>query len=704
MRSLIAGAVVLASLAGGAEAQESTRLNVFVVDDVLRQGVGARVTVTGADTVAAQSAEGRMVFSLRPGSYVIGVRAIGYRAVSRDVVVGRNANDTLRIAMQPTALPLDAVVVTAARREQRLQDTPITTELVTARDIALTGASDLGSVLVEQTGIELQGGMPTGTGVMLQGIGSERVLVLVDGQPLAGRLSGLLDLSRLPTTMVERVEVVKGPQSTLYGSEAMGGVVNVVTRRPAGSAFAPRASVRAGSQNRLEANGGLDFAAGQFAMSADVGRRSVEQTPGRAATAGAMTARLDGSASMRVALNDSASLSASLLGVDERQRWLTGSMYQIGDNRQFLGRVSSEFSVGATRLQPSVGFSALDHVLRGSIRPQPIAGDTGQRQIQRIALAGVTSSTPLGRHRLDAGVETRYESIRAARVIGTRRSSWSAEPFSQLELALGRVTVVPGARLSWNEQWGTNVSPRLAIRASVSPTVTARMSGGTGYRAPDFKELYLSFQNESAQYAVEGNPDLRPEHSRNVTGGLEWATDRFYARTQLYYNQLRDFIETRVVSAPGDPLVFRYGNVENGSTAGADNEVGIVWSRARVEAGYGYLRTRDAATDRELLGRPHHSARVTTTLSSRLARLSVTQLFTGQTPMTRSDESGAITSSRDAFARTDLRIALPPRWGAEPAFGVDNVFDRQPSMWAAPTARHIYITLSWSGPGIGQTQ
>ena len=65
---------------------------------------------------------------------------------------------------------------------------------------------------------------------MLQGIGSERVLVLLDGQPLAGRISGVFDISRIPVTMIDRVEVVRGPQSTLYGTDAMGGVVNIITR------------------------------------------------------------------------------------------------------------------------------------------------------------------------------------------------------------------------------------------------------------------------------------------------------------------------------------------------------------------------------------------------------------------------------------------------------------------------------------------
>jgi hypothetical protein len=100
-------------------------------------------------------------------------------------------------------------------------------------EIERTTASDLASVLVEQTGIALQGGHPAGAGVMLQGLGSERLLILLDGQSLVGRISGVFDVSRIPTSAIDRIEVVKGPQSTLYSSEAMGGVINIITRTPA---------------------------------------------------------------------------------------------------------------------------------------------------------------------------------------------------------------------------------------------------------------------------------------------------------------------------------------------------------------------------------------------------------------------------------------------------------------------------------------
>src|SRR5690606_1893325 len=103
---------------------------------------------------------------------------------------------------------------------------------VSRETIEATGAADLAAVLTEQTGIQFQAGMPSGAGIMLQGLSSERVLVLVDGRPLTGRIAGNFDLARIPSDIVERIEVVKGPQSALYGSEAMGGVVNIITRRP----------------------------------------------------------------------------------------------------------------------------------------------------------------------------------------------------------------------------------------------------------------------------------------------------------------------------------------------------------------------------------------------------------------------------------------------------------------------------------------
>ena len=136
------------------------------------------------------------------GEREIVIEHIGYATERIRIHAGAPATPLI-IRLTPRALALDAMVVTASRRLQPLKDVPVATEVINASELKQSGSSDLASVLVERTGITVEGGHPVGAGVMLQGLGSERVLVLVDGQPMVGRISGKLDLSRVPTSMIE---------------------------------------------------------------------------------------------------------------------------------------------------------------------------------------------------------------------------------------------------------------------------------------------------------------------------------------------------------------------------------------------------------------------------------------------------------------------------------------------------------------------
>ncbi len=662
---------------------------------------GAEVLVDGPTPRRARAAaDGTWrVAGLVPGHYELQARYIGHVARESAVDLGPGESAEHALLLAPAVLPLDAMIVTAARREQRLGDAVVTTELVSRAEIAETGASDLAAVLTERTGVELQGGHPAGAGVMLQGIGSERVLILVDGQPVAGRIAGVFDISRIPTAAVERIEIVKGPQSTLYGSEAMGGVVNIIMRRPQTGRVGAHATLLAGTRSRLDGTAGVSGGTGTLAGSLDAGRRTIENTPGRNETVGALAERTDVAASARWSPDESLDVDASLLALDERQRWRAGSLYQFADNRQWTGRLGGAWRRGAHRFAPTLSASSFDHLSRASSAPKPIAGDPGDRQVQRLFEAELLYNVPVGAHALDLGVEAKREDTRSDRVEGVRRSLHSVEPFAQAELALGPVSLVPGVRVSWNEQWGTHTTPRIAARWQAADRLTVRLSAGTGYRAPDFKELYMFFQNESANYSVRGNPDLRPEHSRNATAGAEWTDGPLYLRGQLFWNEFRDFIETRAISEPGDPTVFQYGNVDDGLTRGAEIEGGVLVGPARLEASYSLLDTEDRDTGRPLLGRPTHAARAT--LGSALPlglRGAATVVFTGRTPMERDEESGAITASgwRESFARLDARLARPLPGGLELVVGADNLFDSRPAQWAGYTGRHIYTSLSWT--------
>lgn len=690
---------------------DSSRLHLAGVVAAAGSGVGlvgaeVRVSrVAGTDTLFARTdAMGRWRVALtQPGRYFVRVRRVGYVTATSAVDV-REAGErgtSLVMRLDEAPLALDQIVVTAARREQRLADVVTTTEVLTRADIERTGASDLASVLTEQTGVQLQGGMPAGAGVMLQGLGSERVLVLLDGQPVAGRISGVFDVSRIPTSVVERVEIVKGPQSTLYGTDAMGGVINIVTRRPDAGASGARVAVTGGTQARRDVAAGLTLGHGALASSWDVSHRNIETAPGRAEAAGALARRTDGAGKVRWTPDGTRAFEASVLALDERQRWRTSAFYNFGDNRQVSGRLTGSWLHGRHRLAPTLFASLYDHRSRASTEPKPIAGDTGQRQRQRIyqgeLLYGLRFGSA-GAHALDLGTLLRRDETETERVTGGLRAINTVEPFAQAELAATpRLSVVPGVRVSRSAQWGTHVTPRLASRWRATDRLTLRASVGEGFRAPDFKELFMFFQNTSAGYAVYGNPDLRPESSRNATAGLEWTDSRGFVRGQLFWNGFRDFIETRPTTAPGEPPVYRYFNVDDGSTRGVELETGLVLAGWRVEGGYSGLATRDDATGRPLLGRPSHSGRLLLARSLPLGiRTSVSAVATGRTPMQRDATTGAITSWRGAFTRVDSRAARELPGGTELVLGADNLFNARPAEWAGFTGRHLYTALTWT--------
>jgi outer membrane receptor for ferrienterochelin and colicins len=696
VRALSAAVVAAALAAGGLAAQTAHRLDGRVTEagsDAPLQG--AAVQAEGPVRLTATTdAEGRWSIAAVPaGRYVVRVRRMGF--VERTAVVDVPAAAPLTLVLTAGALPLNTVVVTASRRLQRLADVPVTTEVITRAEIEQAGVSDLSAVLTSRLGIQLEGGHPAGEGVMLQGLSSERVLILMDGQPMVGRISGQIDLSRIPASMVERVEVVKGPQSALYGSEAMGGVVNVITRRAAPGRWDAGLELTAGTQGRADVNGSARGTLGRVKYVADLGRRSTELTPGRSETQDALAERLDGMLRLEWAADSTLRMETSAIVLDERQRWRGGPLYQFADNRQWSARAGAEWTRGASRVALALYISEFQHLARAATGSSPVEG-SGDSESQRMMEGELLFGRTWGASALDAGVEARREEIDSDRVRGRDRAMHSVEPFAQTTFAFGAWQLVPGARMTWSEQWGTHFTPRLAAMVRPIPSLALRGSVGRGFRAPAFKELYMNFLNLGAGtgYTVQGNPELRPESSSNVTLGAEWAAGPAYLRGQVFYNRFTDFIETALAGDSSGITVYTYDNVADGFTRGAELEAGATRGRLRTEIGYGYLATRDEATGAELLGRPAHSGRLSLDYTTRLGpRAGVTAVYTGRTPVDR-DSLGAV-RMREGFPRLDARIAQTLPRGLEFSLGVRNLTGAGPADWPGYTGRHVYAGIGW---------
>jgi len=602
--------------------------------------------------------------------------------------------DTLRTA-QP--ITLDELVVTAARRPQRLKDVVVPTTVITRQAIEASGASDVGSVLFSRTGLQIDGGVPAGSGVRIQGLGDQRVLILLDGEPVTGRVNGNFDLSRLPAAIVERIEVVEGPQSVLYGSDALGGVVNIITRAPARRPFAGGLEVVYGSRSRLDLTGDARGTLGDFGYTATAGHRGVDLTPGMAGTNATRAERWDGHASFDWRATPGLVVNGGALLITERQRYRVGQLYNFSDNDQWVVRLGAGWQHNGHRLTPTLSFSRFYHLSRTGLTPIPVAG-TGHEDTQDLLKASVVYGGPLLGGVVDAGIELRRDAIEADRVADRSRVLHTAEPFVQLSWKLGDLSLAPGARLTWSEEWGRTTTPRMALlfRPASLPSLALRASAGKGFRAPDFKELYLDFVNTSAGYAVVGNPDLRPETSTNFAFGAEWAERRFYARIDLFHNSFRDFIETGEQDATG---TFTYQNLASGSTAGVKTDLGYDWSRVRVEGGYAYLRSREDQTGGPLLGNPRHSWRLAVSARPQdRINVSATTYYTGATPTQRYLD-GTV-RERDPFLRVDMRLTAKLPWSLELGVGADNLLDENPGPeWPGYAGRRFYGAISWKPHG-----
>jgi outer membrane receptor for ferrienterochelin and colicins len=313
---------------------------------------------------------------------------------------------------------------------------------------------------------------------------------------------------------------------------------------------------------------------------------------------------------------------------------------------------------------------------------------------------------------LDAGVQLRREANESDRVygndstMGSARTRSTVEPYAQLTLGGARWSVVPGLRLTADDQWGTHFTPRVAALYRPVEPIAVRAAVGRGFRAPDFKELYLWFPHVSSEfsYVVRGNPALRPETNDNVSGSVEWAGARAYLRADAYYNRFRDFIESRVVGdttlagAPVQATYYTYGNVGRGITRGVDLEGSLRVRGLRLEGGYGLLDAYDAESGDALLGRPRHSARLALSGSPRRGlSATVGGVYTGRTPVTVGDDG--VQASRDGYLRLNARAAQTLGWrrGGQWTLevGAQNLLDTRPELWPGFTGRQVYTGLSW---------
>lgn len=619
------------------------------------------------------------------------------------------------------SVELDPVVVTGTRTEQQLSESPVPVIVIGRPQIERSGARDVAELLQREGGVHVGQLAGRGSTVEIQGLSSEHVLVLVDGRKVNGRINGAVDLARLRVASIQRIEIVRGPSSALYGADALGGVINIITRRDIGQGqWRARADEHGNADISLRAGHelgawGVQASAGyshQAAYDLDRSRPGDDGQDSDAVYAMASAEReFSGALWRALAFDWSWSLDDSERIEAGSGRGLYNTRKRIEDLR--LG-IAPQLAVGASDVSLLAHYARYhDQFLQQGI--DDAEGLTDEETLDEQYGAGAQWDRQIGAHKLTAGFEYQFEQLDADRISQrAERDRQSVYLQDQLRLWSHTLTLVPGVRYDRDSQFGEQLSPKLAMRWDIRPDWMVRLGYGHGYRAPDFKQLLLRFDNPAVGYRVEGNPRLQPESSRGVNLSTTWfASDQASLHLGAFVNRVDDLIELiQTVDGqpdPDDPVIFSYRNVASARLSGADVQaqwqpswrLGGATPPLQFKLGYAYLHSRDKVTGRALSGRPRHRINAAVYFDRGAYAAGLRGVWVDERRFAVETSAGGPpieAGVADAYTLADLRLEwrdAPRRWfGAELTLGMKNIFDAGDARYLPMTPRAVYLELS----------
>ncbi|HVU57583.1 MAG TPA: TonB-dependent receptor [Puia sp.] len=530
----------------------------------------------------------------------------------------------MALAQVDSARALQQVVVTASRTARAQDSLPVPVTVITKKDIQRLGSRRLIDVLREQTGLIFVTD-EHGSGLQLQGLDPDYTLVLIDGEPLIGRLTGKLDLSRVTVGNIQRIEIVKGASSSLYGSEALAGVVNIITTG-AGRTTNAELSLRGGSNGIVDVTAQSNYAFPGKKTGVQL-LANYYRTDGYSTTLPPFY-----SYSLQGKFRHEFSARSSIL---VSGRW--AYRYQHTDYN-FSGpeRDATAENDGGLIASWRHAFSS-----RWNSRLEYYFSrySTDEKYIQLST--GKSSDTSFFRqdlHRLEwqhdyklgqpslltAGLGGNLESVEATRYPG-RQTMQSAYLYTQYQYDPGvRWNVIGGLRGDLHSIYGSQLSPKLALQYHLTKKLSFKTSMGRGFKAPDFRQLYLTFTNPLVGYTVLGTEelkkgalqqmqeageitviypeayraagDLKAERSWSYNAGLlykPWTALR--VELNAFYNNVNNLIlSVPVAGKTNGWFVYSYINVSKVYTKGIELSTQARLTRGlELQAGYQLLYAKD---------------------------------------------------------------------------------------------------------------
>jgi vitamin B12 transporter len=563
-------------------------------------------------------------------------------------------------AEAPKAVLLDPIVVTATRSPQRLSTLLADVTVIGPEEIARAGQSSLAELLSRQPGVEIatNGGPASTSAVFLRGANNAQTLVLIDGVRVASSTSGAAAYEAIPVDQIERIEILRGPASSLYGADAIGGVIQIFTKRGEQGAARFNASAGYGTYDTSKLTAGVAGGSGPFTYALQLGAArsngfnaiwnpaNFSYNPDRD---GYKNANVSASGSWRI--TDEHEVSAQFFrnrlnaqfdaGLDFDDRTITTvESYALATRDRWTPFWTSwlQAAVGSDDSDTQAGF-----------------GDSRFHTRQRQFTWQNDLTLPLGNLQLLA--ERREEQVTSDVAFPvTERTTNSVGVFYQLRS--DAQTAEANVRYDHSSQFGGRTTGTLAYGYRFSPRWRATISAGTAFKAPTFNDLY---------FPEFSNPELLPEKSRNVEAGLYYGDADQQARIVIYRNRVDDLI----VFICDENFACAPQNVAKATLEGITLGYEKNWDELTLKASLDLQRPEDDATGALLPRRARRHGALVLARSFGAWRIGVEETASSQ----RFDDA-ANTRKMGGYALTNLTVeyAVAKAWTLFAR--MNNVFDK----------------------------
>lgn len=522
---------------------------------------------------------------------------------------------------------LQEVIITGTRTQRSVATLPLPTQIITGESIRKSGLSRLNEIIQEQTGLITVPDFGGGEGIQMQGLDAAYVMILIDGQPLFGRSAGTLNLGRITVNNIERIEIVKGASSCLYGSEALAGVVNIITKKPEiTEKLKTKVSYKHASFNTNDVSATVEYGKKKIGLELFA---NYFNTDGYNLTDNGFTQTVEPYSNFTIQPKVKINFS-------EAVNLLINSRI-FNQNQDYKSEVNVEKYSGESRINEWNNSLLLNHQISDKFKlvydfyatnykAREFLNDANNQLFdesnfnQWFYRPEIRTHYKTGNNIISFGSGLNVETLDRT-FFETKAKLNSEYIFGQLEWFIKeKWNVLVGFRYDNHHQYQSQFSPKLGINYKWNESFSLKTSVGYGYKAPDLRQLYLDFTNSAVGYTVLGynvaeerlaelssqgqllfsnnfsfsNP-LKPESSVNLNFGGYYKKKNVTIDYNLFYNIIKNLIDTRAIAQrTNGQNVFSYFNVDRIFTYGLElNSTYKTSSNLTFSMGYQYLIAKD---------------------------------------------------------------------------------------------------------------